>query len=356
MYDAHGKLFGTLAFLAPVLALPLLQGTFALPFSTYVIVALISSYPLYYWFSAHYSYYLAPFMFIALAEILSRLENGTKERLARTLVIIGLLAFFLTIACLASAGNVPETEHSQKLREVLRQVPGNASIATQNDIFPHVAMRLNAYTIASWGGRYLGSIPLDVDYMLVDNRLRTWGVKCSRDLTPIVREVVSKGTHGILLHDEGITLLKRDYRGPPKPLKVDNVYEPEDLCIERGSRILLNGEEVIAYRDDVPGTIWFGPYDLLPMGKYEVTYVMKVEGEPTALILDVYSHINKRTYATWRLDENLTRGDWVSLSFRFDTKTTIPDVEFRGIASSDDVNVYLRKIIVKNEDSFRASL
>jgi len=44
-------------------------------------------------------------------------------------------------------GLKPMTEHEEFIHEVLTYVPPNASVMTQNNIFPHVSSRINAYVI-----------------------------------------------------------------------------------------------------------------------------------------------------------------------------------------------------------------
>ena len=108
------------------------------------------------------------------------------------------------------------TFRDQILERVTNLIPSNASVLTQNDIFPHLSRRLYGYVGNNPVGEYQD---VDFDYILVDTT-SIWytGSLETNDFThlpliPYVQEAFSSGKYGFITAIDDIWLLKKDYNG-----------------------------------------------------------------------------------------------------------------------------------------------
>ena len=148
------QLFGPLAFFS------FLSPSFLIPTVPYFMFSLLSDAPLHHMLGVHYEAYTVSFIFLAaIFGLRKRLWKHGATRIRRRLKIIMLfsLVFFVVVSPVGPIGSVlyPDYasfsygEHEQALTEVLSIIPASASILTQNNIFPHVADRIQAYVIPS---------------------------------------------------------------------------------------------------------------------------------------------------------------------------------------------------------------
>jgi uncharacterized membrane protein len=180
-------IFGPLAFFSlksPSLLIPTLP-TF--------LFALISDAKIHHMLGVHYEAYTVSFIFAAgilgLHKILQK-HGMMKARRRLKVVMLFSLIFFVVASPIGPVVSVlyPDytsvsyREHERALFEVLTSIPANASILTQNNIFPHVSNRIQAYVIPSiflnTGLRelaidFIGQIVEEVEYILVDNSTDT---------------------------------------------------------------------------------------------------------------------------------------------------------------------------------------
>jgi uncharacterized membrane protein len=177
------QLFGPLAFFS------FLSPAFLVPTVPYFMFSLISDSPLHHMLGVHYEAYTVSFIFAAAIFGMQRKlwKHGVfKIRRRLKIAMLFSLIFFIVVSPLGPIGNFLYSdyvsfsygEHEQALSEVLATIPANASILTQNNIFPHVANRIEAYVIPSihlsTGSSELAisfaNQTLDtVEYILIDN-------------------------------------------------------------------------------------------------------------------------------------------------------------------------------------------
>ena len=149
-----GQLFGPLGFFS------FLSPSFLIPTLPYFMFSLLSDAPLHHMLGVHYEAYTVSFIFVAaIFGLRKRLWKHGVNRIRRRLKIMMLfsLVFFVVVSPVGPIGSVlypnyatfSYGEHEQALTEVLLTIPANASILTQNNIFPHVANRIEAYVIPS---------------------------------------------------------------------------------------------------------------------------------------------------------------------------------------------------------------
>jgi uncharacterized membrane protein len=147
----------------------------------------------------HYSAYIISFIFIAgilgFKKVSERVAEKTKFGGAKGL-LIGVLICSVVLSAVSSPlspvlnifyfgyyqdGGFPQVaQHEVLLSEVTQMVPSDASILTQDRIFPHVSSRLDAYVVPTsllknpskrdLVVEYVNTIISKVDYILVDEK------------------------------------------------------------------------------------------------------------------------------------------------------------------------------------------
>lgn len=184
-FDGVSKLQYLAWLFVPAMFLPLLGLSGLIPAFPFLFISLLSSYPLYYTLQGHYTAFVVPFIFLGFVQGLARLQG--KPRLRALVSKLPGLAFVATAILLASL--LPFTYGQYQVFSVnggkynlimsfVAQVPQNASILTQSNIFPYVSGRPDAYTIAppTWSIEYERSdiqilqnlSKLDLRYVLLD--------------------------------------------------------------------------------------------------------------------------------------------------------------------------------------------
>jgi hypothetical protein len=247
----------------------------------------------------------------------------------------------------------PLNSHRNELiDQMLSLIPSNASILTQNDIFPHLSNRAEAYM-------YLDFSEISVDYILVDNASQwyTWAqpAQFGTRIPPCdyVKNAIDSGTYGTYASanytNEGfIFLLKKGYSGRPitgEPV-VFNLYSRsfnfKELFSGNGSVVKDASSAsgfVMNCGVDNYGVLWFGPYVNLLPGLYKVTYVIKVDettnknSNDLLLVVDVTHSSGKvtvRETPVYRWNVSSNEG-WLNATLIFGLTQPAQDVEFRGI-------------------------
>jgi len=186
-HDSALKLLYMLMLFAPLLFVPFMSGFLAVN-ALLVVPFMLSNYRPYYMIGSHYTLYFMPSFFIMYAYAVSRLkERGTgvaKAALIASTVIIAALSPVSPLSGALSQRShflwYPEAEPPGQVEAVhllLSQVPGDASILTQNHVFPHVSSRIEAYVlpVLSFDRNqtrivedYVDSLINHVEYVLLD--------------------------------------------------------------------------------------------------------------------------------------------------------------------------------------------
>jgi uncharacterized membrane protein len=368
-------LFGPLAFL-PFLAPEAL--VMALP---WLSLSFLSSYNPYYSIFYFYSGFVIPFIFVALPKAISRFDsskiNGfyrSNKKRFLTLLILSMLVFSIYLPIVPDPTKswnftLPlNSPRNEDIRRILSLVPSNASILTQNDIFPHVSNRAEAYM-------YLppNSPEISVDYILVDvlSQWNTWDQPDQfgerpppSNFTQIIlpedilsAQIIRDGTYGILAWAENTILLKKGYTGEPvifdpslgfnyKILRSDNANGSVVQDANSTSGLVINS-------GDNSGVLWYGPYVNLNPGLYKVTYTVKVYDSSEInqneryLTLDVTHSFGQVTDRKYDVNGSNVEpnGQWFDLTLIFGLEEPTQNMEFRGIGVEDH-NVSLDYLVV----------
>ncbi|MCJ7714047.1 DUF2079 domain-containing protein [Candidatus Bathyarchaeota archaeon] len=360
-YDLDSKIFFIISLFGPLAFLPFLAPEVLVMALPWIGAALISSYPYYHNIYYHYNGFLIPFIFVALPKAIDRLGfYRTKKILQLFLICSVIFGLSLTVGSEAFMDKyfLPPTDRTELLYQVLPLIPSNASILTQNDIFPHVSNRAEAYMYLPASGE------VSVDYILIDvaSRWYDWMSDVPGDRIPpkiYVEDVLKNEEYGIFASVKSIFLLKKGYSGEPILfVPFSSAFNYQTLHLGSGSIVEDSTSDsgfILKHYEKISAeTFWHGPYvDLMP-GLYKATFAIKVdevsrlaEDDPF-LVVDVVSSwgqiLHKRKHV-FGLDIS-SDGQWFNMSMLFGLATSAEAVEFRGIPLSD-LSISLDYIIVE---------
>ncbi|MEM3383750.1 MAG: DUF2079 domain-containing protein [Nitrososphaerales archaeon] len=227
-YDSFYKLWYLLMIFMPVLFLPLLKPTYLLPILPWIMISLFSNYPAYYVISSHYPAFIAPFIFLATIYGFRKIAKSIKRAKSKKLLIIAIL----TITILSLLFDIlrirtiyhftgADLQHVSNIYDILSLVPNNASVLAQDNIFPHLSSRFEAYTIPSptWEG--FSSISVEMlnnvldkkpEYIIVDLKADN---QHSRAMGELILSTLSRlefSQYSLIVERDGIYLFRLNHR------------------------------------------------------------------------------------------------------------------------------------------------
>jgi len=146
-----------------------------------------------------------------------KISDKQLQQTALVLIIICSVSTYIGLSPLGVNlkigvnGRPVGSSYNQVLRDVISFIPNNATISTQNNIFPIFARRMNAYPYPSD----------EADYILVDSRNMWYHVNVPFQhvetniphFDELISGVVKNKTFGLLVAVDGIYLFKKDYQG-----------------------------------------------------------------------------------------------------------------------------------------------
>jgi uncharacterized membrane protein len=341
------KMLYLINFLAPLVFLPLLAPELLVMALPWIFASFSTTYSPYYSVYFQYTGFVIPFMLLALPKAIERLK---LQHVRRILYLIFLSTLIFSLYLPVGPGSpwnyeLPTTtDRTALIQEILPLIPSNASLLTQNDIFPHVSNRINAYM-------YLpNSSNITPDYILVDINSQWYDWTQPEQFgnrTPPsgpVQEGLENGDYGVFASANGILLLKKGYTGEPALfVPFDSKYNYETLVIVNGSGTIIEDPTstsgLVFSHDgekDKPGRFWYGPYVNLLPGLYKVTYSMKVNSNPEVadiLTVDVSAEagtIPPLAEAIVNGSNVFSAGQWFNFTLFFGVRTPIRGVECRG--------------------------
>jgi len=354
-FDFPLKLMYLLFLLAPLLFMSIRSSSLAITFA-WLAPALLSNNGAYYKLGYQYPAYIIPFLFYAAIQGLKNLSEDNAKmalKMSKTMLVVALiLALSLSpispLPKFFDATYVPPriTVHDQYLGQIINLIPENASVLTQNNIFPRISSRLDAYAVyphAIWAPvkqrifDFTTNVTRNVDYILAD-------LSTEEETFEYALERAKTGDYGVYACIDKIVLFKFNYTGDPiifeplleyhdfSTLKLSNGI----LAIDNSSRsrYVLFREE----NDPSVGFFWFGPYTPLPPGNYTATLRLKTSSAAPAnlLTIDVAADGGKKILAS----RNINSGDfkyentWQNISIDFRLDKPLADIETRGIITS----------------------
>jgi uncharacterized membrane protein len=293
--------------------------------------------------------FVAPYLVIGAIYGISKIHNKTVIRmlLAGAAVSCIILSPFNPLTTGHLSGIVYQqglslpNSHDSILNDVIGLIPANASVLTQNDLFPQVSSRSDAYLLL------LGNQTLP-KYVLADTTSTEYSQVIWANITMkyYLLTFLAEGGYGVLANDDGVLLLEQGYTGPVLLSGPTNYfYNYRTLSLYSG--FLVNdpssqsGTVLARTEMNKPGiTFWFGPYATLPPGEYRVTFHVKDSVTSNgSLELQVSNFVNSTTETNLnqttitQLDFPLP-GNWTSFSLKFTYSPQAANegkLEFRGV-------------------------
>ncbi len=325
----------------------------------------------YYTFGAHYPLYLLPFVYIGAVRVLSHVDTGDivgteNARVSARTVLSGLLALILVVnlavgvAIGAQKNAVPGTnEHTETLKEGIDTIPANASLLTQNDIYPHVADRPNATFSANRTLFYRyqrdNGKPTP-EYILIDTQLETQGVEWAK---PVRTTYAGQfGTeYGLAHYDDQVWVFKRGYNGSPEGIRGNATVEPRTYELDDfipNDAIRIDGQLVGS--GGTEGTYyWYGPGTMLPPGDYTATFRVNATstGQRPVATLEVAAGTTPQPVAS----ENVTNTnglETVTVAFSLDRMHS--NVEFRASQAGGPGQLAFENVTVRSASGTNGSV
>lgn len=179
-----------LQFFGPFLFLSFLSPILAAPALIWLTLSLLSNYEPYYSVGFQYPAYGLPIVFVSFVQGLKKVQIRWKEsrlngNLLRLFFIVNFVNFIIASPISPIQTNFdyipaymkPKSEtHSSIIRASLARIPTDSSIITQDNIFPHLSSRDDAYAIPSmyemdvdiWQDIVDGLLDVNPNYIVVD--------------------------------------------------------------------------------------------------------------------------------------------------------------------------------------------
>lgn len=393
IFDFHIKFLYVIILFGPLLFLSFRSKLSLITFMI-LIPMILTNYTAYYTLGAQYPLYLIPFIFIAAIDSLSNIQAHQLNRHKSNPMAIKsdslkpLLKDIIVVSMIFTISTSPLTPFAytfadrgifwypspppfeaksfvESLHEMITLIPSNASILTQNYIFPHVSSRTDAYLIPfdlpsfrEYGKKetienYTRQMINNSDYILINvNQQDYW-----RDF---VLEEISNGQFGIYALTYSFVLFKRNYDGAPMFIpdidcEVFLVYR--DHSISSGEIVpdatSKSGYVAFSQKGVNNGSFIYGPYVCLPSGTFNVTFEIKV-GEHNDSYIGTFdvsddhggSVVSRRDVYGFELQTN----EWINLTLTFTSTKFRTALEFRAF-SSGTADTYIDRVIVKRISS-----
>jgi uncharacterized membrane protein len=370
LYDYPVKFLYIILLFGPLLFIPLRSRLSIIIFAL-VTPFLLSNFRAYYTIGCHYPLYVLPLVFLAGVEALSKRAHVTDWMPALKNMVVVTLIFIVSTSPISPVAEtfasqgffwypslLPLDERVDSMHAMLHMVPHNASVLTQNHVFPHVSNRLNAYVIpiARWTSPmsplvkdYLKQLVDKSDYVFLDLRHRG-------SATLFVLSELTNGTrHAVYAFSGKAVLFKKGSTSTPifVPGIDHEVFRAERDLDTVGGRTVRDASSqsgvVRLFPKGSNESLLYGPYVFLPPGEFEVTFVFKAE-EPKDGYLGTFDvagdHGNvvlaRKDLYGFELEPN----EWKNVTLSFSSTEDRIDIETRFFADGT-TNTYIDTVIIK---------
>ncbi|WP_048078767.1 DUF2079 domain-containing protein [Desulfurococcus mucosus] len=354
-YDYWYKLAYLMALFSPVLFLNLKSPLPMIMTIPWFAISLLSVNPTFYSLGWQYPANVAPFIFLSVVFY----ARNTDFQTLRKYLVIGLFVSLLltpinplTQSTPAGAAYQPPVlnDHTALLHNIIRLIPSNTTIVTQNNIFPHLVDKGLVYMWVP-PGVLPEFVLLDITFPEIYHK---YGGKTVVD---IVNELLYKADYDVVAMADGIVLYKLRYDEEPVVyVPYHAKFDYRTLIIGIGEKIMLPSlGYVLKYSPATSpeATFFYGPYTVLPPGTYEVIFTLRVEGSLNPgdyiITLDVVANKGKTKFAElpifYGIDINDT-DSWFNVALKFSLDKFYSDIEFRGVKAGN-ATIYLKDVAIK---------
>jgi len=370
LYDYPIKLLYIIFLFAPLAFLPF--GSSMTIVTVFLLLPfLLSNYPAYYKIGAHYPLYLITPIFLASVNVLSKrtkhdIEGALKIVLVSSLIIIISTSPISPFSRPLIEQNIlwypilrPINKDLIDMHKILEMIPKNASVLTQNHIFPHISSRINAYVLPTYVGtpeqmkilkNYVNQLINKSDYIFLEIKRDDYWTNY------VIEKMENNNLFGIYAFSKYALLFKKNYSGPSIAtiVKGEIFIAYKDLYIKPYVKIIedktsKSGYTVLCPKNLKEDIFLYGPYIFLPKGIYSATCTIKIGdgGEGYLATFDVTDKIGKECVARRDLyGFEMKPNVWQNVTVIFAISKLRTNIEFR-VFSAGIVDVYVDRIILK---------
>ena len=390
LFDGGAKLSFAFTLLGSVVFLPLFEPLIMICLIPWFSVAFVSNYPPFYQIGVQYPAFLIAFLFygailgmVRIKPLIVKKFSSDKLKLVAKvlLCILLVLSYISALPSTISPNDLPIfNQHDRNVINLLEFIPQNASVLTQNNIFPLLSNRVNAYlfphTVLYPPGKTfsdaMSELLRKVDFIFIDYESST--------IVPSLMSFFASQNHtfGLFAASDGAIILKRDYQELPVFFKpMEKVFNFDSFVLYDGEIVedsdsktgyaLLHPQSGEAIRD-----FWYGPYVILPPGQYEAKFRLKISDEAEGDLIElfiscflykisieylgtkdkghnlrfnIYTENEKKTLASRRLEHSDFGETNVYKEFALDFDVVeLGAFEFRGTALSNRTDIMLDEV------------
>jgi uncharacterized membrane protein len=371
--DLYTKFSYLTLLLAPLLFTSLFSSYLLLTLP-WLLFAFTLNYSPYYNIGYQYSLVTIPFAFLSSIYGIKKLlrSNSLMQQTFSKLLLFSALFFLISTATLMQPQAI-EIKRIESTRSIISLIPQNASVLTTNNFFPHVSNRFDAWVLPfSYDEPYplyytgISEVWKDYshkilnethpDFVLLDLREGE-----TQNMRLIISELLAKRNYEVYAYAGDILLLKKNYEGTPQ------IFVPLNATFNYKNLILYDGtivrdltstsSKVLAHttQDLNNVSFWGGPHHVMPPGKYEVTFVLKLIGNAqNGNVVTVNVATEKGTEilnsTVIHLGDFKELETWEEFTLTFQITEVPAGIEFRGLHINNAVDLYLDFIEVVQLD------
>lgn len=365
-YEWYNKIGYLLCLFTPYLIAASQFPLYLLPTAPWFAISLLSNYPPYYRIGFQYSAYVISFIYTGYIVGASRLlEDRGREYAKHFIKVLSILTIIIGLSLsplspltwglhLSPAYERPvQTTRTQRLNQIIDMVPANASILTQDNLFPHFSNRLEAYVmipptykdVKTWKDAINWVTALETEYILLDLKTDPHNT-IKYAFTPIRQR-----NYQLLAFYDNIYLYKLNYTGEAisyEPFNVTYTYNdliPQNMRQTHDPHSTIG--TVLTYHNMSiqTKTLWYGPYEIVPRGNYTITYTVKTCNNRLneSIQFDVFH--NSTTLNRVIITENMLQNNtWTDIRLNFSLTDIAYDLELRGILLGQNCTLTLDTI------------
>ena len=344
---------------------------FLLPTIPWFMISLLSNYPPYYRIGFQYSAYVIPFIYAGFIagtqQLLNNRDRGYIQKTAKIILVLTAITGMslsplspVTYGMhLSPAYEKPaETTRTQRLNQIIDMIPPEASVLTQDNLFPHFSNRLDAYVmvpptykdVKTWKDAINWVTRLEPEYILMD--LETDPHNTIRyAFTPIRQK-----NYQLLAFYDNIYLYKHNYAGEAITYEPFNVtYTYNDLIAQNMHQIKDPNSTIgtiLTYQNMSiqTRTLWYGPYEIVPKGNYTVTYTLKTTDNRINQTISLDAYHNQTILNAVNITESMFKNNtWTPIMLNFTLNQIAYDLELRGILHGTNATIALDTIRIEEQ-------
>ncbi len=341
----------------------LIDPLWLLPALPYIVFSMLSTYGPYFSIPYQYAMYFLPQLFVASVFGFSRISF--RRRLAAVMFAVSVFVFLIGSPFSPFANpnfyvfiSGLRSSYVHFLNIAVDLVPNYASVLTVNNLFPHVANRLNAYVVPYSLGRLPGYIVnSNIRYVLVNAYSYIWGGQLAASYA------LGRG-FGLVVDADGVYLFERGYSGAPlltAPLHM--ILPASSFFFVQGSPVRVfpysgvPGGVVYYWPSNVSGGVfWFGPYLILMPGSYVATVYLMIDRPCNGTLLTL--GVSNNAGAQVLVSRTIYCSDfpkpfvWVAFKLPFNVTSPALTIEIRGLNPTGASGIYFGYVVLNETKIF----